>query len=76
MSLYHAQFDGESYYIEARNFHGAIDTWKRHVAKAWGQNFDGTEAPESVAGMRAVIAKLKKKDTGKFFEYDGGSIPW
>jgi len=49
VSLYHAQFDGESYYIEARNFHGAIDTWKRHVAKAWGQNFDGTEEPESVA---------------------------
>jgi NAD(P)-dependent dehydrogenase (short-subunit alcohol dehydrogenase family) len=31
---------------------------------------------ESVAGMRAVIAKLKKKDTGKFFNYDGKPLPW
>jgi NAD(P)-dependent dehydrogenase (short-subunit alcohol dehydrogenase family) len=34
------------------------------------------EATASVTGMRAVISKLKKKDTGKFFEYHGGSIPW
>ncbi len=34
------------------------------------------EAPESVAGMRAVIAKLKKKDSGRFFNYDGTAMPW
>jgi NAD(P)-dependent dehydrogenase (short-subunit alcohol dehydrogenase family) len=34
------------------------------------------EPTVSVKGMRAVIGKLKKKDTGKFFEYHGGSIPW
>jgi NAD(P)-dependent dehydrogenase (short-subunit alcohol dehydrogenase family) len=31
---------------------------------------------ESIAGMRKVIAKLKPADTGKFFNYDGGSYPW
>ncbi|MGH6660216.1 MAG: SDR family oxidoreductase [Rhodospirillales bacterium] len=34
------------------------------------------EAPESVTGMRAVIAKLKKKDSGRFFNYDGMPMPW
>lgn len=34
------------------------------------------EAPESVTGMRAVIAKAKKKDSGKFFNYDGSPMPW
>jgi NAD(P)-dependent dehydrogenase (short-subunit alcohol dehydrogenase family) len=34
------------------------------------------EATESVASMRAVIAGLKKKDTGKFFNYDGSPMPW
>ncbi|OHC78806.1 MAG: short-chain dehydrogenase [Rhodospirillales bacterium RIFCSPLOWO2_01_FULL_65_14] len=34
------------------------------------------EARESVAGMRAVIAKLKKRDTGKFFDYDGKPMAW
>jgi len=34
------------------------------------------DATESVAGMRAVIGKLKKKDTGKFFNYDGKPMPW
>lgn len=33
-------------------------------------------APESVTGMRAVIAKLKKKDSGRFFNYDGTPMPW
>jgi NAD(P)-dependent dehydrogenase (short-subunit alcohol dehydrogenase family) len=31
---------------------------------------------ESIAAMRKVIAKLKPADTGKFFNYDGGSYPW
>jgi NAD(P)-dependent dehydrogenase (short-subunit alcohol dehydrogenase family) len=31
---------------------------------------------ESISGMRRVIAKLKPADTGKFFNYDGGSYPW
>jgi NAD(P)-dependent dehydrogenase (short-subunit alcohol dehydrogenase family) len=34
------------------------------------------EAEESVAGMRAVIARLGPADAGKFFRYDGSTIPW
>ena len=31
---------------------------------------------ESIAGMKRVIAKLRPADSGKFFNYDGGSYPW
>lgn len=31
---------------------------------------------DSVAGMRAVIERLTQADTGKFFDYDGGELPW
>ena len=34
------------------------------------------EVPESVTGMRAVIAGLKESDSGRFFNYDGTEIPW
>jgi len=34
------------------------------------------DAVDSVAGMRAVIARLKKADSGRFFNYDGTEIPW
>lgn len=34
------------------------------------------DAPESVTGMRRVIAGLKPADTGGFFNYDGAAIPW
>ena len=33
------------------------------------------EAPESVTGMRAVIAGLKESDSGRFLNYDGTEIP-
>ena len=33
-------------------------------------------APESVTGMRAVIAGLKESDSGRFLNYDGTEIPW
>jgi len=34
-------------------------------------------APEtSVAGLRKVIGGLTPADSGKFFSYDGSSIPW
>jgi NAD(P)-dependent dehydrogenase (short-subunit alcohol dehydrogenase family) len=32
--------------------------------------------PDSVAGMRKIIAGLRPKDSGKFFFYDGGELPW
>ena len=31
---------------------------------------------ESVAGMRRVIARLGKADSGRFYDYRGESIPW
>jgi NAD(P)-dependent dehydrogenase (short-subunit alcohol dehydrogenase family) len=34
-------------------------------------------APEtSVAGLRKVIAGLRRQDSGKFLSYDGSPIPW
>ena len=30
----------------------------------------------SIGGMLAVIANIDKKDTGKFFLYDGSDVPW
>jgi hypothetical protein len=40
----------------------------------------GKQAPlpprESVASIRRVIAGLKPADSGRFFNYDGSSIPW
>lgn len=40
-----------------------------------GQNADIT-AQESVTNMRQVIGKLKTKDSGRFLNYDGQTIPW
>ena len=38
---------------------------------------NGKLAPaESVKALRALIASLKAKDTGKFFDYDGSELPW
>jgi NAD(P)-dependent dehydrogenase (short-subunit alcohol dehydrogenase family) len=33
-------------------------------------------AEESVAGMRRVIARLGKADSGRLYDYQGESIPW
>jgi hypothetical protein len=30
----------------------------------------------SVAGLRKVLAGLKKSDSGKFFNYSGEELPW
>lgn len=30
----------------------------------------------SVQGLRKVIARLRREDSGKFLSYDGSSIPW
>ena len=32
--------------------------------------------PESVSGMRKVIAGLTQQDSGRFFEYTGTPVPW
>ena len=51
------------------------------IHPGWVQtDMGGKQAPlqprESVAGIRRVIAGLKPVDSGKFFNYDGSSIPW
>jgi len=33
-------------------------------------------APESVAGMRQVIAGLTQQDSGRFFDHEGVPVPW
>jgi len=47
----------------------------------WAQtDMGGTDAPltpeNSAKGIAEVIAKLKKADTGGFFDYQGKEIPW
>lgn len=34
------------------------------------------EAEASVAGMRAVIARVVARDSGRFFDYTGKELPW
>lgn len=49
MKLYHVQFDGQSYYVEAASFGDAVKAWKLHVKVVWGDDFDDADEPESVA---------------------------
>lgn len=49
MKLYHIQYDGESYYVEAGNLPSAVGLWKLHVKGLWGDDFTGDEEPESIA---------------------------
>lgn len=48
MKLYHVQFDGTSFWIEAQSFADAVGLWKAHVFGLWESDYDGTEEPESV----------------------------
>ena len=48
MKLYHVQFDGASFWIEADSYSNAVLTWKAHVKVLWENGYDGTEEPESV----------------------------
>ncbi len=48
-NLYLVLFDGTHYYVEAKDFPTAIEAWKKHVMIEWGESYDGTEQPESVA---------------------------
>lgn len=48
MNLYHVQFDGQSYWVEAGDFGTAVILWKGHVKDLWGEDYDGTEQPDSV----------------------------
>jgi len=48
VKLYHIQFDGESYWVEAPTFRGAIEAWKVEVRERWGDDFQDTDEPDSV----------------------------
>ena len=48
MSLYHVQFDGSSFWIEADNFAQAVEAWKAHVKALGDAGYMPTDEPESV----------------------------
>lgn len=64
----------------------SIDLAPRHITTillhpGWVQTRMGgpgalISAQQSVAGMRAVLDRITPDDSGKFFAYDGQSIPW
>lgn len=49
MNLYHVQFDSQSWWVEAPTFAAAIEAWHSRVRAEWGDDYDGTEQPDSVA---------------------------
>lgn len=49
VKLYHIQYDGQCYWVEASCFAIAILRWKDHVRGLWGEEYDGTEEPDSCA---------------------------
>lgn len=48
MSLYHIQYDGEPYYVEAPGFGEAVEVFKAHL-KEIDNEIDGRNEPDSVA---------------------------
>lgn len=49
MNLYHLQYDDQPYYVQAETVAWAVQSWKEHVKKLWGSEYEGTEEPQSVA---------------------------
>ena len=45
MNLYHVQFDGQSYYVEAPSFARAVAVWEAHVKVLWGQDYVENDVP-------------------------------
>ena len=61
----------------------AIDLQPRHILvlalhPGWAKTEPGARVPvdESVAGMRAVIARCSRHETGCFFAYNDTLLPW
>lgn len=48
MNVYMVVYDITNYVVEASSFANAIEAWKEHVKVLWGEDYDGTEEPESV----------------------------
>lgn len=49
MSAYTVQFDGQIRVVDAPGFTEAIAAWGDAMQIEWGDDYDGTEQPESVA---------------------------
>lgn len=49
INLYLIHYDHQPYYVEAENLASAVERWKAHVKVVWGDDYDGTEEPESIA---------------------------
>lgn len=45
--VYLIRYDGQVYIVEATSMGRAVEIWTAHVARLWGQEFDGTEQPAS-----------------------------
>lgn len=49
MKVYRIDYDNQPYIVEAPDLGAAVQAWKKHVAVAWGSDWDGTEEPESIS---------------------------
>ena len=50
MNVYkiYCDLDGSTTIVEAPGFGEAIDLWRQHSAKKWGDDYEGDEQPQSV----------------------------
>lgn len=48
MNLYHVQYDGQSFWVEAESFGRAVELWTVHVKVSWDTDYMDTDQPESV----------------------------
>lgn len=49
MNLYLVQYESTSWYVEAPDFASAIQAWADQVRIEWGNDYQPTDQPESVA---------------------------
>jgi hypothetical protein len=69
MNLYQVLYDGQHYYVEAESFTAAIGLWKIHVSMLWGEDYDGSEQPESVALIHDdPVIRSVNSAAAKFYE--------
>lgn len=65
MNLYHILFDWQPYYVEAETLGAAVTAWRQHVSVLWGDDYDGTEEPDSIT---LVHDKAVVKEENASFE--------
>lgn len=66
--LYLIQYDSVNYYAEAADLAKAVEAWKAHVKIAWGDDYDGTEEPESIALVHEEPVILVHEDSKAILE--------